>query len=365
MKVSDIKYFLGKRLPKKYVVFAIDDYGNTRVPAKDPILNTNSTNRFDLVDTLETRTDLELLFEVLKSVTDQYGNHAVFTPFSLTHNVNVESLLDGEFAVELLPDTFKKLSNSNPENYSGAWETLNVGMEEGIFAPEFHGREHFSYDMVKKLWDEFPEFRKEVMIKKGLYDIDHWNSKYNGRWNSSFSYFNGADVGSFKNILSEGVQAFRSVYGKSPKAFTPPGQEFPTQLISYCSKLGLKAIDRPFLTVKSWDKKKSYQLNINWLGKGEEPTRIVRNIVFEPALDGYLSSISRVISDVGKAFNHKKPVIISSHRANFCGAIDERYRQKGLLNLRLLLNELLKKHPDVCFVSYAVLVELIRKNDLK
>lgn len=359
MRASDIKFLIGKRLPGKYVVFAVDDYGNTRVPAKNSNYRPRTSNRFDFVDTLETRLDLELLFDVLKSVTDQNGNNVVFTPFSLTHNLNIDALLDGEFSVEQLPDTFEKLSIEDPVNYSGAWETLNLGFQEGVFMPEFHGREHFSFDMLNTLWEEFSEFRKEIRVKKGLYDLDHWNNKLNGRWNSAFSYFNGVNIEAYERILDEGVQAFKAIYSTEPTAFTPPGQEFPNELIEYCHSLGLKAIDRPFLTVKSWDKKGN-AIGVNWSNKGKDPIIIVRNIVFEPSIEGNLSSVDRVLSEVNKAFIFKRPAIISSHRANFCGAIDIRNRETGLNKLGTLIKKLKFEHPDLHFISYSRLIDIIQ-----
>ena len=162
----------------------------------------------------------------------------------------------------------------------------------------------------------------------------------------------------FRAILQEGVQNFKQAYGYSPTAFTPPAQEFPKKLIQFCSVLGLKAIDRPLLITKSWQRK-NQTIQINWQAKGRNPIRVVRNTVFEPAIKGRLSSIPRVLKDMKSAFKYNKPVIISSHRVNFCGTINPSYRSEGLSNLKFLLKEVKKQHPDIEFISYRDLVGLL------
>jgi hypothetical protein len=51
------------------------------------------------------------------------------------------------------------------------------------------------------------------------------------------------------------------------------------------------------------------------------------------------------------AFRWKKPANISTHRVNFVGGIDEANREKGLKELKKLLNTIVKTWPDVEFMS--------------
>ena len=65
---------------------------------------------------------------------------------------------------------------------------------------------------------------------------------------------------------------------------------------------------------------------------------------------------------VEAAFRMHKPANISSHRVNFCGHIDPKNRELGLSALRELLHRIVKRWPDVEFISADELGKLITNN---
>jgi len=65
------------------------------------------------------------------------------------------------------------------------------------------------------------------------------------------------------------------------------------------------------------------------------------------------------IDQVAAAFRWRRPAMISSHRVNFSGHIDEKNRARGLDALRLLLRKIVNRWPDVQFISADQLVERI------
>jgi len=67
------------------------------------------------------------------------------------------------------------------------------------------------------------------------------------------------------------------------------------------------------------------------------------------------------MKQIEAAFLWNKPAIISSHRVNFCGHIDENNRKKGLTSLKQLLDEIVKRWPDVEFMSADELGDTILK----
>jgi hypothetical protein len=88
------------------VVFSVDDYGNVRLDSKQARTNLDAAglpiySRFDALDTLETKQDLEQLYTVLSSVKDKKGKSAVFTPFALPCNIDFEKMGGGLRAIPL------------------------------------------------------------------------------------------------------------------------------------------------------------------------------------------------------------------------------------------------------------------------
>ncbi len=85
---------------------------------------------------------------------------------------------------------------------------------------------------------------------------------------------------------------------------------------------------------------------------------LVRNVVFEPT-NGNSDHIGKALKQIEAAFQWHKPANISTHRVNYCGHIDPANRAKGLNSLKTLLQQIVKKWPDVEFISSAELGELI------
>ena len=149
---DNLKNVVGWKTKRKIVVFSVDDYGNVRLDSKKARENLDKAgmkvySRFDAFDALETREDLEMLFETLHSVKDKNGRPAVFTPFSLPCNINFERMADEDFKnyyYEMLPETYEKLSVINPHAYKGAWDIWKEGIKSGLMVPQFHGREHLN-----------------------------------------------------------------------------------------------------------------------------------------------------------------------------------------------------------------------------
>jgi len=78
---------------------------------------------------------------------------------------------------------------------------------------------------------------------------------------------------------------------------------------------------------------------------------VVRNVVFEPGKDMGFEPVSRAVEQIRAAFFWGRPAIISSHRVNFCGHLDEGYRKQGLDALARLLKAIVSRWPEVEFLS--------------
>jgi hypothetical protein len=86
---------------------------------------------------------------------------------------------------------------------------------------------------------------------------------------------------------------------------------------------------------------------------------LVRNASFEPSDNPEFDWISDVLKRAEVAFRMGKPLIISTHRLNYIGAIVPENSKRNLDLLAKLLSQLLERHPEIEFLNSAQLAELI------
>jgi hypothetical protein len=89
---------------------------------------------------------------------------------------------------------------------------------------------------------------------------------------------------------------------------------------------------------------------------------LTRNCIFEPSEEGK-DWVDSCISDIKIAFRMRKPAVISTHRVNYIGALDESNRKRGLLQLDLLLKKIVKEWPEVEFITSEQLGDIIKKDN--
>ncbi|WP_342695219.1 hypothetical protein [Flavobacterium aureirubrum] len=356
---QNLKNSIGWKTKRKIIVFSVDDYGNVRLNSKSSRTNMDKAgmkvySRFDALDTLETKQDLEQLYQVLDSVKDATGRNAVFTPFALPCNINFEKVADNGFQkyeYELLPETYSKLAKEQPEAYLGAWEKWQEGIQKGFLKPQFHGREHLNLAIFQdKLKNEDQQLLTALQNKSYTSISD---DKYPTM--SSFAAFDFWEVSENENlkpILIDGLTQFEKVFGYQSNYFTPPGFSIHQSLFATLKENGIDYIDLALLR-KEHQGENRFKKSFNYTGKStkEKLTIMVRNVVFEPTEDRGIDWVSFTMKQIETAFRWDKPAIISSHRVNFCGHIEESNREKGLKTLQELLEAIVKKWPDVEFMS--------------
>lgn len=367
--ILNAKNLIGWRTDRKIVVFSVDDYGNVRLDSKKAREQMNKAglkvlSRFDAYDTLETLEDLEKLYEVLTSVKDKNGRHAVFTPFAIPCNIDYEKMRDTdyqEYFYELLPETFEKLSLRQPSAYKGTWELLKEGMKKKLMVPLFHGREHLN---LKVLEEKLAANDDEVLT--ALNNRSYSSISSNGYKTISpmaaFDFWNFEETGRFKHIIRDGLKAFEVVYGYKSDHFNAPGGREHSVIHKTLKEHGIRYIDTPMVKREHQGKGK-YKHVFNYTGKQNDldQTFLVRNVVFEPTDDRGIDWPSFAMQQIEAAFRWNRPAIISSHRVNFCGHIDPKNRKKGLKALHQLLTKIVKRWPDVEFMAANELGKLIEK----
>jgi hypothetical protein len=364
------KNLIGWRTKRKIVVILVDDYGNVRLDSKRARermdragLTINS--RFDAYDTLETRSDLELLFDTLTSVKDQNGRAAVFTPFSVPCNINFEKMEETNYQSyysELLPQTFDKVSSQQPSAYKGAWALIQEGIKKEIFLPQFHGREHFN---VKVFEEKLATNDHE--LNTALENRSYTSITSSGYQTISpmaaFEFWEVDENNRFKEVIADGLGAFEEVFGYRAIHFNPPGGREHPVIHKVLHENGIKYLDTPMIK-KEHQGKGNYKTVFSYTGKKNKWGQIflVRNVVFEPTEDRGVDWVEYALKQIEAAFRWNRPAIISSHRVNFCGHIDEMNRKKGITALRELLKKITQRWPEIEFMAANELGDLISES---
>ena len=353
---TNLKNIPGKSFKRKYVVIECDDWGGIRMPSAKVLNNIinegigNESDRFNF-DTLATKEDLESLFEVLSSVKGGNGHSAVMTPITNVTNPDFEKIKQAEFKeyhYEKFTDTLQKYGRG--EKVFDLWKQ---GIKDGIFVPELHGREH----LTVQLWLQMlREGNKDLLFafenEYTSVEVDNINPIANG-FRAEFHFDNEDQLPFLKNSIKDAADIFEEIFGYRSRVFVPSNGVFHPVLENDVTNAGVR-----FLYV---NRSMVYQ-NLNGSvtqrkyitgQKGENGlTYYTRNCAFEPSDERY-KGIDFTLMQIAAAFRWGKPAIISTHRANFVGGIDIKNRMKGLNELKMLLKSIVKRWPDVEFISSA------------
>lgn len=84
---------------------------------------------------------------------------------------------------------------------------------------------------------------------------------------------------------------------------------------------------------------------------------LMRNCFFEPSQNS--GNAAECLNRIKIAFRWHKPATISMHRLNVIGSIDESNRTRNLADLKWLLKEIIRRYPDVEFMTSDELGKLI------
>jgi hypothetical protein len=366
-RLRQLKNIPGCRLERKLVAFSVDDYGNVRLASRAALERLGKTGlrlegRFDCLDALETREDLEALLEVLGSVRDSVGRPAAFTPYALSANPDFAAMRRNpeRYWYEDLPSTFKRVAAEDPQAYEGAWALWLEGIRKGFLRPQFHGREHLNLDLLERKLARRDRDVIANLENRSMAGLSDDAALPGIGFTHAFGVSDRTDIARHKGILSDGLALFARVFGRPARSFTPPAQKLHPALYEFMEQGGIRAIDKPFYAVRRIDSNRTRR-ELNFLGRARRQghVTIVRNVVFEPNLRPDTDEVARTLSQIEAAFHWRKPAIISSHRVNFCGHIEPANRRAGLGALKRLLQGIVRRWPDVEFIGVDDLAQRI------
>lgn len=345
--------FQGYKTKRKLVAFLVDDYGTIRISSSEALETLSKLdekikeNRFNKFDDIASQGDLEALFKVLKSVKDKNGNPAVFTPMTVVANPNFKVIEENDFKSYAYENFYQTLDNR--KDGDGIKKLWKQGIEEGIFVPEFHGREHLNV----RFWMSFLNKNDENVLTAFKNQSIGINPKHNNGigYMAAFDLVEQNHIQELNEIATDGLNIFEDLFGYRSVLFTPSALIHHDDMHAQLNEDGIKYIDMARSRVQptyNGTKTKKY----HYLGQKNEFDQqyITRNVMFEPNKDDK-SAVKRALNEIETAFKYNKPAIISSHRVNFVGGKSIENREKGLKDLKHLLDGIITKWPDVEFVA--------------
>lgn len=363
---DNLKNLRGWRTKRKLVAFAVDDYCNVRVASREARENLVQAGldlsvRFDKHDAVETRQDLEALFEVLDSVRDGSGRPPVFTAYAVSANPDFERIRNDDrniYHYEGVRETFARLATEQPHAYAGVWALWQEGILNRLIRPQFHGREHINVNLFEHKLRTGSEDLRINLENDSLAALADEPAMPGVGFTHAFGLHDSSELPRHRDILSDGLDLFEKTWGFRSTTFAPPAMKLHPSLDEVALAGGVLALDKPLRCTRTMgDGTSRREINHSGRQGGQNHLTIVRNVVFEPCADMGFEPITRAMQQIIAAFRWSKPAIISSHRVNFCGHLDKVNRKQGLSALKNLLDCIVERWPDVEFVGVDELAE--------
>ena len=342
----------GWRTNRKIVVIESDDWGSIRMPSKQVYDNLSKAgipvekSHYNRFDSLESNADLERLYEVLAGFKDKNGNHPAFTGVCVVANPDFEKIQESGFK-EYFYEPFSETLNRYPA-HDRVLDLWKKGADKRIFVPQFHGREHLN---VQRWMRDLQVGNPHTML---AFENQLWGITsilIPRGYQPAFEPDVPEDISYHASVLDTGIEMFKNLMGYTPEFFVPPNGPFNHGLMPVVARKGIK-----YIMLDKWQKEplgnEIHKNRFHYLGKKnkQDIMCLSRNASFEPSSNS-LDWVDKCLSDIAMAFRMKKPATISTHRVNYIGFLEPVNRDRSLKLLKDLLNRILKKWPDVEFMT--------------
>lgn len=362
----------GWHTKRHIIVFESDDWGAIRMPSKevyDEFLKRGirvDKDPYCKYDGLATKHDLTNLFDILNSVRDKNGNPAVLTANAVVANPNFEKIEASGFSQYYYEPFTETLIKSS--KHDGVFELWKQGMSAGLFHPQFHGREHLN---VKKWMKTLHEghISTRLAFDFGSYGLTSAvdstvKNNYMGAFNSGLEN----DIQEYRSIIYEGLILFEKLFGYRSESFIATTYTWNPKIEKYLKEYGIKYL-QGIVTQKiphGDDCNIEFRKN-NYQGKKNKEglVYLMRNAFFEPTLHRNIDYADECLHRIELAFRWGKAAVIGTHRINYIGSIDKTNTDHNLPLFQYLLKEIVKRWPDVEFMTSDQLGKIIDKYDTK
>lgn len=356
--------FRGRHIEPPMLIIESDDWGAMRMPGQAEFERLAAcgidvrTCPYDRLDCLESKGDLEALFNVLVSHRNASGQSPRFTFNTILGNPDFDAIRDCGFQKFHREDLFESYLHRHGEDLRPVWKKA---MGERLIHPQFHGREHLNV----RLWlTDLKAGQPDTLaaFSQGYYGHRTRTSSSMQRnylaafWPQSEEHFD-----ELAEIVEDGLNVFEALFGYRSRSLVPCNYVLPAALEELTAKLGVRMIQgqrgqlRPSLDGSAVSVRRGYTGLLNEYGQFYS----VRNVKFEPFEDPSRDWVASAMNEIKSTFFWGTPAIMSTHRVNYVGGIDIKHRDRNLRLLDALFNRILATWPDVEFVSSDELIPLM------
>jgi len=367
--IDSLKRYLqnlpGPSINEKILVIESDDWGSIRMPSKGvfDILQQRGyqpeTDPYLKFDSLASEDDLTNLFDTLHSVKNSNGESPIITANAVMANPDFDKIRNSGFQdyhYELFTDTLKKYPHH--QNSLALWKEGNSNY---LFHPQFHGREHLNgFQWMKSLQNE-DELLMEA-FDLNMISISSVDKTMRFSYMEGLDYFSKEEKEVKNEILEEGLNMFSKTFGYNSKSFIANcyiWDEANEKCLNSNEVKLIQGISNQIIPELNGGHrhrtKRHYFGQRNSLGQYYS----IRNVFFEPSLSPKFNWVDDAMRRINIAFNCKKPAVIGTHRLNYIGHIHEQNRTANLSLLKSLLSKVVKKWPDIKFVTSDQLLKFL------
>lgn len=353
---------------RKIVVIESDDWGSIRMPSRevyDALLAKGirvDNCHYCSNDSLETENDLSALFEVLNGVKDKNGNSAIITSNTVVANPDFDKIRASnfnEYHYKLISESYKDV-----EGCADSFELLKEGNEKGLLSIQSHGREHLNISRwMHYLQNDFPETR--FAFEQEVYGLSTTiTSEKRKSFLPAFDFETTKEEAEVNEIAIDGLRIFKELFDFASESLIAPNYVWSQTLEKSIAEEGVKFIQGARMHTYRMPTGQKTSKRLRYFSKRNEFGQIdlVRNAYFEPSENPQKDWVNSCISEISSAFFWKHPAVICAHRVNFMGGLNEKNRDDNLRLLKKLLNEIVKRWPDVEFMSSNQLGNLIQSD---
>lgn len=296
---------------------------------------------------------LNRLVAVLSFHRDRSGHPAV-----MTLGV-VLSVPDSERIRQAATTEYHRRRLDHPD-FAEILEAIQEGEKLGVFSSHLHGMEHF-WPPALLLAAPVNSKVKQWLTAEGIPNTEELPSPLQSRWIDASSLpsksLGEAEIAA---AVAEEVKAFTAIFGRLPPVVVPPTFIW-NEVVEKCwAQAGVQVIMTPGRRLEHRDeagKPVPAGLPItNGMHGASGAFYVVRNGYFEPQ---WGHTASRALQKLKENWQLARPTLFETHRFNFTGAAAD----QAFSELHGLLEQALKRYPDLLFMGTDQLVERMLKQD--